>query len=145
MPFTIPKYNVETEEQVITHSATPAVKLDKRLMEELLSQIQEEPMVIVHCSFTAEITMNIRIWNSTFLIDHLSGSRGRLLHAENITIAPVWMEVPARANIMFTLIFAPLPKSCEVFDLYEDIPEDGGFHIKGIKRNRSDVYNVKIG
>ncbi len=141
---TIPQCNTQTEEQVITPTATPAVKLDKRLKDELLTQIQEESMVIVHCSYDSLFGGGIRIWNSTVLIDHQSGDRSRLLHAENITIAPVWMEVPAGTTARFTLIFASLPKTCEVFDLYEDIPEEGGFHIKGIKRNKSDVYNVEI-
>jgi len=54
------------------------------------------------------------------------------------------MEVPAGTTARFTLIFASLPKTCEVFNLYEDIPQDSGFHIKGIRRNKSDVYNVEI-
>jgi hypothetical protein len=144
MSFPTSTYGTSNDEQVIIPIATPEVKLDKRLKDELLSQIQEESMVIVHCSFTAEITMNIRIWNSTFLIDHHSGNRSRLLHAENISIAPVWMHVEGGTTARFTLIFASLPKSCDVFDMYEDIPEEGGFHIKGIRRNKSDVYNVDV-
>ena len=67
-----------------------------------------------------------------------------MLHAENITIAPQWMEVQPGATVRFTLIFAPLPKSCEFFDLLEDIPQSGGFFIQNIKRNKSDVYRVFI-
>jgi hypothetical protein len=129
---------------VITPIATPEVKLDKRLKDELLSQIQEESMVIVHVSYTAEIAIGIRIWKSTVLIDHQSGNRSRLLHAENITFAPAWSYVLAGTTARFTLIFSSLPKTCEVFDLYEDIPEDGGFHIKDIRRNKTDVYNVTL-
>ena len=123
---------------------TPTVKIDKRLKEELLSQIQEEGMVIVNCSHTSTLGTNIRIWNSTVLIDRESGSRSRLLHALNITIAPMWMEVPAGSTLRFTLLFSSLPKTCVIFDFLEDIPESGGFAIQGIKRNNSDVYNVTI-
>jgi hypothetical protein len=136
-------YNINTEEHVETSTA-PAVKLDEGLKEEILSQVHEERVVIVHCSYTAALTGGIRIWTSTVLIDRQSGSRSRMLHAENITIAPVWMEVPAGVTARFTLIFAPLPAGCEIFDLYEDIPQAGGFHIRDIRRNKSDIYNVTI-
>jgi len=144
MPFPSPIYNIETEEHVETTTATPVIKLDKKLKDEILSQIQEEGTVIVHCSYTAVFEGGIRIWTSTVLIDLQSGSRSRMLHAENITIAPVWMDLPVGDTARFTLIFAPLPKTCENFDLYEDIPQSGRFHVKNIKRNKSDVYHVTI-
>ena len=144
MTLPIPEYNLKTKEHVDTASVTPDVKLAKELREEILSQVHEEGMVIVHCTYLAEVAGAIRIWNSTVLIDLQSGSRSKLLHAENITIAPVWMEVPPGSTVRFTLIFAPLPKTCETFDLYEDIPQPGGFLIKAIRRNKSDVYNVTI-
>ena len=102
-------------------------------------------MIIVHCSHTSLFGCIIRIWSSTVLIDKESGNRSRLLHALNITIAPQWTEVPEGFTARFTLIFTPLPKTCDFFDLLEDIPETGGFHIEGIKRNKSDVYHVIIG
>lgn len=127
-----------------TPTIPPTVKLDERLKEELFSQIQEEGMVIVHCSHTSTFGTNIRIWNSTVLIDRESGNRSKLLHALNISIAPMWMEIPAGSTLRFTLFFSSLPKSCEIFDFLEDIPESGGFEIRGIKRNKSDVYKVTI-
>ena len=145
MPILTPKYNTIKEEKVHTIVEEPDVKLDKRLKDELLSEMLEEGTVIVHCSFTTIDGMNIRIWNSTFLIDKVTGTRSRMLHAENITIAPQWMIIPAGATARFTLIFAPLPKSCEFFDLLEDIPQAGGFFIQNIKRNKSDVYYIDIG
>lgn len=137
-----PKFNIETEEQIIT--AIPAVKFDDKLKDEILSQIHEEKAVIVHCTYNAEIDGGIRIWNSTFLIDKASGDRSNMHHAENISIAPEWTYVPEGKTYRFTLIFAPLPKSCEFFDLLEDIPQAGGFFIQNIKRNKSDIYNVRI-
>jgi hypothetical protein len=144
MPFPVPTCHVETEEHVETTTAAPAVRFDDKLKEEILSQIHEEGMVIVHCTYHAEIDGGIRIWNSTFLIDKASGDRSPMQHAENISIAPVWTYVPEGKTWRFTLIFAPLPKSCEFFDLLEDIPQDGGFFIQNIRRNKSDVYKVVI-
>jgi hypothetical protein len=101
---------------VETATAATAVKFDDKLKDEILSQVHEEKAVIVHCSY----------------------------NAENISIAPEWTYVPEGKSYRFTLIFAPLPKSCEFFDLLEDIPQAGGFFIQNIKRNKSDVYHVKI-
>jgi hypothetical protein len=139
-----PLHNVKTAEKVAVPVATPAVKLDKELIEELMSQSREEAMVIVHCSFNAIEETGIRIWSSTFLIDQESGTRSRLLHALNITMAPMWMLVPGGTTARFTLLFSALPKSCTSFTLFEDIPQPGGFEIRNIKRNRNDVYNVRI-
>jgi len=54
------------------------------------------------------------------------------------------MELPDYTTVQFTLFFAPLPKSCKVFDLLEDIFESNGFKVKGIERNNSDVYFIQI-
>ena len=144
MPFIRTILNTEQQDQEAVATESPAVTLDEKLKNELLSQVREEGTVIVHCTYTAATHEFIRIWNSTVLIDRQSGNRSRLLHAENITIAPVWMEVPEGSTARFTLIFAPLPKTCDSFDLFEDIPQAGGFHIKGILRNKSDIYRVVI-
>jgi hypothetical protein len=137
-----PIFNIETAEQIST--TVPAVKFEDKLKNEILSQIRTEEVVIVHCLYTAEIEGGIRIWKSTFLIDKASGDRSVMHHAENISIAPAWTYIPEGKSHRFTLIFAPLPKSCEFFDLLEDIQQAGGFHIQNIRRNKSDVYNVVI-
>lgn len=134
--------NVTSTEQEVT--LVPTVKIDPQLKNEVLAHVQEEKVVIVHCSYDSPIDSGIRIWNTTVLIDKASGDRSTMHHAENISIAPTWTLVPAGRRYRFTLIFAPLPKSCEFFDLFEDIPESGGFHIQNIKRKKSDVYHVKI-
>lgn len=144
MPFLTTTTNVEAEELLNTTTTTPTVKLDNKLREEILSQIHEEGMVIVHCIYDAAMDGGIRIWPSTVLIDKASGERCKMHHAENITIAPEWTYVPEGKTYRFTLIFAPLPKSCESFDLLEDIPQSGGFFIQNIRRNKSDVYHVVI-
>lgn len=88
--------------------------------------------------------MLVRIWQSTFLIDKASGNKSTLVHAENITFAPVWTIVPKNFSYTFLLIFHALPKSCTVFDLVEQIPQPGGFFIPDIARNNTDVYHVKV-
>ena len=139
-----PSFSIETGEQIDTTTAMTSVKLDEKLREEILSQIPDEGMVIVHCSYHSETDGGIRIWRSTVLIDKATGGRSALHHAENITIAPQWTYVPEGKTYRFTLIFAPLPKACLFFDLLEDIPQAGGFFIQNIRRNESDIYNVVI-
>ncbi|HEY0030489.1 MAG TPA: hypothetical protein VGC65_07015 [Bacteroidia bacterium] len=100
-----------------------------------------ECQTIVHC--VCEQDAFYRIWASTFLIEHGSGKRAKLITAFNVSLYPDW--TPKAAGETFTLIFEGLSRTCAVFDLQEIIPESGGFHVKGIVRNESDVYNVHIG
>ena len=88
--------------------------------------------------------MLIRIWKTTYLVDHSSGTRSKLLHAENITMAPVWTQIPNGALYSFLLVFSGLPKACKQFDLVEEISEPGGFFIKDIGRNDTDVYHIDV-
>jgi hypothetical protein len=105
----------------------------------------EDSFVYVHCHFkNASDEMLIRIWRTTFLIDKTSATRSQLIHAENISYAPVWTLVPGKVDFTFLLVFGGLPKSCRVFDLVEEIEQSGGFVVKNIKRNETDVYNVDI-
>jgi hypothetical protein len=101
--------------------------------------------IYVHCHYeNAYDEMFIRVWRSTFLIDRASGSRAQLVHAENISYAPVWTHIPGKKTYTFLLIFSQLPGDCKVFDLIEDIPQAHGFHVSGIARNAQDVYHVTI-
>lgn len=120
--------------------------IEKELLESLQTKIEEEKQVIVHCCFPASPFLGnlIRIWNTTYLIDQKSGHQSKLIHAENITIYPNWTAVPFMRDFWFTLIFSGLPKDCTSFDFKEVIPEEGGFFVKSIKRNGSDIYRIKI-
>jgi hypothetical protein len=120
-------------------------EVDSEVLESIDPNTLEDAYVYVHCHFenTAD-EMLIRIWRSTFLIDRNSSARSELLHAENISFAPLWSVVPARSKFSFLLIFSGLPKDCTSFDLIEDIPQPGGFFLSGIKRNARDVYHVNI-
>lgn len=103
----------------------------------------EEGHVYVHCHFNNGPQESlIRIWKSTYLIPHGSTERSVLLHAENISIAPVWTRMPGNRELRFLLIFSGLPSDCTTFDLLEDIPEAGGFFAGDIARNSTDVYHV---
>jgi hypothetical protein len=113
-------------------------------IEETLTQVQEESQVIVHCQLAdAEPGMLVRIWQSTYLIDVHTGNKSALLYAENISTAPVWTRIEGN-HFNFTLIFSALPQGCVLFDLREIISEPGGFEVKHIIRNTSDVYRVDL-
>lgn len=99
----------------------------------------EERQTIVHCMVPEGFAY--RIWASTFLIERESGRHAKLLTAFNITFAPTWTHNDGRG---FTLIFEGLSKHCEFFDLKEIIPEEGGFEVLSIMRNKSDVYQVNF-
>jgi hypothetical protein len=105
----------------------------------------EDSYVYVHCYFDNSYEEAlIRIWKTTFLIDLVSGAKSSLVHAENISIAPLWTIIPDNRVHTFILIFSALPKTCKVFDLVEEIPQPGGFHVRNIQRNGTDVYHVTM-
>lgn len=118
----------------------------EELLKSLQPEIEAEKQVIVHCCFPASIFAGnlIRIWPSTFLINERLAHRSSLIHHENISLFPEWTEVAPMKDYWFTLVFSGLPKDCRSFDLQEVIPQEGGFLVKNIKRNESDVYRVKI-
>jgi len=47
-------------------------------------------------------------------------------------------------NAKFTIFYSSLPKDCSSFDLFEEIPEEGGFNTGLLSRNKTDVYSVFI-
>ncbi|MBA2612730.1 MAG: hypothetical protein H0U95_12200 [Bacteroidetes bacterium] len=117
---------VETEEET-------------EVKEEIKTLQSEERQTIVHCTVGDDYAY--RVWPSTFLIEHGSHRRAKLIMAYNISFAPQWTINDGKG---FTLIFEGLSKSCAVFDLKEIIPQDGGFEIVGIPRNKTDVYTVNF-
>ncbi|MEI6899564.1 MAG: hypothetical protein WCL00_06785 [Bacteroidota bacterium] len=120
----------------------PSVLLDEDVKQSLLSQVEVEGVVTVHCAYHSADGEVIRIWRSTYLVEKSTGIRSKLVDALDIPFYPVRLVVPAGTTALFTLFFAPLARSCEAFDLFEDIPELGGFEIKDIQRNQTDVYHV---
>lgn len=123
--------------------AKPSVDLD--VLASIHPELMDDSYVYVHCHFeNLWQDMLIRIWKTTFLIDRAGGSRSQLIHAENISYAPQWTLIPDRQHFSFLLIFAGLAKSCTQFDLQEQIAEPGGFFVKNIPRNETDVYHVDL-
>jgi hypothetical protein len=59
-------------------------------------------------------------------------------------MAPVWTQIPDGREYAFLLIFSGLPKSCKQFDLVEEIAEPGGFLVRNISRNDTDVYQIDV-
>lgn len=124
----------------------PKIEISPKLLLELENQINEAGQVVVHCFYRSGPYLGdkIRIWRTTYLFDHHSAHRSDLIHTNNISIYPIWTELAPNQLYGFTLIFSGLPKSCTDFDLIEQIPAPGAFELKNIKRNKNDVYYVKI-
>ncbi len=117
-----------------------------QIASELTQNVDEENQVVVHCMFPAVNEENgLRIWPTTFLICRQTRVRVGLVHQENITMYPNWTWVPENTSYFFTLFFRGLPKGCRTFDLIEEIPQSGGFVVRNIVRNNSDVYKVALG
>ena len=104
------------------------------------TMVAEEGQTIVHCICNQDAFY--RIWPSTFLIEHGTGKKARLVTAFNVSFYPQW--TPKGIGQKFTLIFEGLSKTCVVFDMKEIIPQEGGFHVSSIVRNGTDVYTVDI-
>ena len=125
----------------------PAVKpvVGVETLTEIEVSALEDSFVYVHCYFhNMWKDMLIRIWKTTYLVDSGSGTRSNLVHAENISMAPVWTQIPDGGKYNFLLIFSGLPKSCQKFDLVEEISQPGGFFIQDISRNETDVYHIDL-
>jgi hypothetical protein len=119
--------------------------IDTDVLSAVAAEMLEDSYVYVHCNIDSDAKdMLIRIWRTTFLIDRNSGTRSKLIHAENVSFAPLWTMVPDSRNYNFLLIFSALPKCCKMFDLYEEVPTSGGFNIQNIQRNMNDVYHINI-
>ncbi len=130
-----------------SHTLTPEKKIlvGVDTLASIDPDILEDSYVYVHCQFPIPTPgILIRIWKTTVLKDCHSSGQSQLVHAENISYAPQWTMVPDAGTYSFLLIFSALPKFCTLFDLVEDIPQAGGFLVKNITRNKSDVYRINI-
>ena len=114
------------------------------LKKKFLDNLIEERIVIVHCSVILLFSGWIRVRKDTFLFDHDSGIKKPLTHAFNIPVAPEYREVKAGTSYRFTLIFGPLPDTCEFFDLVESAPLSSAITAYSIKRNKEDIYSINI-
>jgi len=111
----------------------------------LLTKEEAENKIIIHFCFDNRklSTATIRIYRSTFLIDNQSGVRARLMHAENLTLAPTWTYVKPGNSWHGVLIFETLPANCTSFDFIEEIGNDKNPFLKRkIIRDKSDIYRL---
>ncbi|WP_237563177.1 hypothetical protein [Algoriphagus kandeliae] len=136
-------FGPKPEKEVILR---PKIELDSEFKQMAEEYAIQEQQVIVHCRFYPSIfySPRLRIWPSTFLRPKGSSKPSKLLQAFNISFYPDWKEIHPHNPHDFTLIFEGLPKDCLVFDLIEEIPEPGGFCVRDIKRNHSDVYHIRV-
>jgi hypothetical protein len=133
------------EPKVLEAPVKSKPQIDLDALSAIAPAMLEDSFVYVHCHYDNPYRdMLIRIWSTTYLIDKTNGTRSRLIHAENISMAPVWTRIADGATYSFLLIFEGLPKSCKQFDLIEEIPQPGGFEVRAIPRNDSDVYHIDI-
>lgn len=119
--------------------------VDPEALVDFAIQAEEQGQMVVHvfCPPAPDF-YGVRVWRTTFLLARGTDIRSRLIHAENISMAPEWTEVAPGEPWMFTLFFERLPGDVKVFDLAEIIPQPGGFFYPNIVRNQSDVYNVRL-
>ena len=120
-----------------------SLNLDAETSTLVAEGVAVEAQVVVHVSIWSDEAVNLRIWGSTFLFDTHSGHHSKLVHFENISLAPDWTSIKSAIPYKFTLIFECLPKSCIQFDLIEIGLGEGCFEFKNIMRNQSDVYYVE--
>lgn len=119
--------------------------VEPELIAKFARQVEEKAYVIVHLVFKSEMDWySVRVWPTTYLISGTTQHRSKLMHAENISIAPKWTEIPAGKRHACSLYFEGLPRNVTLFDLAEIIPEPGGFLFKNIMRNKSDVYMIEV-
>lgn len=125
---------------------TTKPKIAQEILEKIQTGFLEEKQVIVHCCLPALPFFGslVRVWPTTFLIDEEHGHRSTLVHAENIGRFPDWTEVPPMQDFWFTLIFTGLPNSCTHFSLIEFIPQQRGFMVDRIPRNKTDIYRIDV-
>ena len=144
--FSVSCNNMEVSASNPITPPTPVrvIEIEDHTKQALQQLAHEEGQVILHINYKTWYGDRLRIWPTTFLVPYEYGERSKLVHAENIGIYPSWLSINTNKEHNFTLVFEGLPKGCNAFALVEDIPEPGGFKIPFIKRNTSDVYQLKM-
>lgn len=126
------------------------VKIEKdaqiSMENELLVFPQVEAQVVIHIEFHAcfsscpTIGCGFEVNSNTYLITN-GGSKSGLVQALNVNLSPTRMTVTKKTSY-FTLLFNAFPQSATNFDFIE--PCAGGWRLANIKRNKTDVYILKI-
>ncbi len=125
----------------------PIIKplVDSDVLASIDPQLLDDSVVYIHCHCGIQPEeFLIRIWKTTYLLDAVSNNKAELIHAEKISFAPQWTLIPKGVDYSFLLIFTGLTKDCKRFDLVEEIAQPGGFYVKDIIRNTTDVYHIHL-
>ena len=123
---------------------SPQILTDEAV-QNLVHEADNEAQVTVHLTYqTPEPGSLIRIWPTTYLVPQEDSPSSKLITAIGISYAPNWTLLTEAAPFRFTLVFEGLPKSCTLFHLWEDINQPGGFIIRNIARNQTDIYYLDL-
>lgn len=141
----LPDFTVRNANPGVIEPVKTKPSVDIEILSAIAAETMEDSYVYVHCYLDNPTKdMLIRVWKTTYLVDQDSGGRSKLIHAEKISVAPMWTLVPDSGTYSFLLVFEALPKSCKTFELIEHIPQAGGFHVSNIQRSITDVYHINI-
>ncbi len=121
------------------------IEIDIGLLEQIKTNEDVEGQIVVHCAYFAQNAYDkIRIWPTTILAAADNSAVSELQHVEGLRPFPLWTSMYANETKHFTLIFSRLPRSVDQFHFLELIPEDGAFEVNDLKRNKQDVYHIKL-
>lgn len=121
------------------------VSIDDATREQLSLEQKPEGQVVIHIVFqtcySSCSNCKIELRTDISLIPDRGLSKSGLVYTENIDQLDTVFNLKDRIN-RFTLVFEPLPKTSQYFDFVE--PGSDGWLLKRIKRNKQDVYVLKI-
>ena len=132
---------------MILHGELPlnAISEETAVIPSVAARTEDDSHVYIHCHCKQSSDgLLIRIWKTSYLIDTASHVKSALVHAENISMAPFWTAIPSGRPYSFLQIFTRLPGDCKTFDFVEEIPQPGGFNVRNIQRNETDVYHINL-
>ena len=108
----------------------------------------EERQVVIHInhhacfrSCVSSGACSVCLNSTVYLLPNTTSTPSLLLHAINAELLDNMM-ILKKEVMNFSLIFCGLPKNATSFDFIE--PGDGGWRLLNIKRNKSDVYVLRI-
>ena len=126
----------------------PAVSSSVAIDEKLAQLPLEDQQVVIHINhhacFRACVSSgacSVCLNSTVYLLPNTVSTPSLLVHAINAELLNNMMIL--KKEIMnFSLIFSGLPKDATSFDFIE--PGDGGWRLLNIKRNKIDVYVLRI-